>query len=65
MNLVEGLLAEIDRVNEIMDIYADIPAGYLAKLSMEYDIHQAKTAIGSGDIQLIMASLEELKGYTL
>lgn len=66
MNLIEGLLSEIDRVTEIKNEYDAIPGGRFAASLMELDIKRAKEAIGGhADITEIIEILNDLKGYTL
>lgn len=64
-NLIEALLSEIDRVQEIIKVYTDIPGGRLAAYIMQAVINEGKRAMGSGDIIEMINVYDELKEYTL
>jgi hypothetical protein len=64
VNLVEGLLEEIDRCNELAGMYRAIGAAGVFGLSfLEADIKEAKAAIGSGDAVGMLRAYEKLKAY--
>jgi len=48
-NLIDGLLAEIERNLKILEIYKGIPAGSLAAHFIRQEVDNAKQAISSGD----------------
>lgn len=64
-NLYDALKAEIDRVQEIRDIYATIPAGIFARLLMEKDLKAARDAMAEMDVVKMMAHYHSLKEYEL
>ena len=63
MNMVEGTLAEIDRVREIIKLYKSLPnnAGFIGVSMMEVDIEMAEKALGSGDVVRIVQAYNRLK----
>lgn len=64
MNLIEGLLAEIDRVEAILPYYDEIPTGVFAAAMIRSDVETAKRAIGEGDtVKMLLAyqALREVK----
>ena len=67
MNLIEGLQEEIDRVNEIINVYDSLPknAGAFASLSMKISIDVAKKAMANGDTIRMIGALSGLKEYEL
>lgn len=64
-NLIEGILAQIDRVTEMHDVYVTIPFGEVAASMMRESIKKAKEAVGRGDVIECLQVYEDLKGYTL
>ena len=64
-NLLDGLLSEINRVEEIIKEYKAVPknAGMLAASFMELDISKAKQAISNGDTIQMISSYKALKEY--
>ena len=64
-NLVQGLLSEINRVQEIKLEYEKIPAGKLAAHLMGEDIRKAMAAVGRGDIGSMARYHNILKQYEL
>ena len=64
-NLYDALKAEIDRVQEIRDIYATIPAGTWARMEMEKDLKAARDAMAEMDVVKMMAHYQSLKEYEL
>lgn len=65
MNLVEGLLDEMNRVREIKKLYESLPdgVGMIGASIMDHSIKQAEKAVGSGDIMKMLPALQELKGF--
>ena len=65
MNLIEGLLSEMDRVREIVKEYESLPsnAGILAASFMKLDIKRAETCMANGDTIEMMLVYEKLKEY--
>ena len=64
-NLYDALKAEIDRVQEIRDIYATIPAGTWARMEMEKDLKAARDAMAEMDVVKMIAHYQSLKEYEL
>lgn len=63
-NLVEAILEEIDRVNELIKIYESIPTGGFGAAMLKVTLQDAKKALASGDvIQMTVAckQLQEIK----
>lgn len=54
---MDGLISEMNRVREIIQIYAETPAGFLAAAAMQQSIKAAEQSIRSGDV------IEMLKSY--
>ena len=62
MNLVEGLLKEIDRCTEVKKHYLDIgPAGMLGAAMIQAEIDQAKRVLGEGDTIAMLGSHKALQ----
>lgn len=64
MNLVEGLLEQMNRCRELLKVYAKLPegAGMFAKMMIEREIKTAEDALGSGDTVAMMKAYATLKG---
>lgn len=64
MNLIEGLLSEMNRVRELIPLY-DLPngAGAFAIAQMKESIVKAEAAIADGDVIAELQCYEELKCY--
>lgn len=62
VNLMEGLLSEIDRVREMITEYKSLPknAGLFAATMMQLDIDKAREAIIEGDTIQMMVSYTKL-----
>jgi hypothetical protein len=67
MNLIEGTLAEINRVNEIIAIYDELPnsSGRIGAALMRADVEDAYRLIGTGDTIPLMARLKSLQEWQL
>lgn len=67
MNLLEGTLKEIDRVQEIVKEYESLPngAGNFAAHFMRIDIKQAKESITENDVVKMLVAYKKLKEYEL
>ena len=64
MNLVEGLLAEIERCQEIHGHCLEIGApGRFLALMLGRSIDQAEAALASGDVVAMVQSLKDLQGF--
>lgn len=62
MNLIEGLIYEINRNRELLKAYEEIgPAGKIGAMFIKRDIQMAEEAMGSGDLVAMMRSHETLK----
>ena len=57
MNLIEGLMAEIERNEELARVYDTIPTGALGAMLIRQDLKRARAAIASGDV------IEEMRVY--
>lgn len=63
MNLVEGLLAETNRVRDVVGHYDEIgPAGAIGAAMIRADISRAEAALGSGDVVAMLQALATLRG---
>ena len=64
MNLIEGLLAEMNRVRELIPLY-ELPngAGTFPIAQMNASLDRAEAAIASGDVIDELRCYEELKCY--
>lgn len=62
MNLVEGLIEELNRNRELLAAYREIPTGAVAAWSLENDIKNAESAMGSGDVVEMLRVYKTLKG---
>ncbi len=64
-NLMQGLLEEMNRVREIIQVYKKTPGGQLAAAMMEEAIKLAEEAAGVGDVIEMLKCYEQLKNYEL
>ena len=61
-NLVDGILTEIDRCNELVKQYEKIgPAGAFGRAAIKADIQEGKDALASGDVVRMVAACKALK----
>lgn len=67
MSLGDALPAEIERVNEIIEIYNNVPNGHgrLAAGLMRADVDDATKALAAGDVVAMLSSFEKLKSWEL
>ena len=65
MNLIEGLQQEIKRVNEIIEVYDEVPAGAFASAMMKGSIKRAEKSISEVNTIEMLRCLEDLKEYEL
>ena len=67
MNLIEGLLSEMNRVREIIKEYDSIPnnAGAFASMMMNQSIKNAEALISNGDTTGMLKAYSDLKEYEL
>jgi hypothetical protein len=49
MNLIEGILEEIDRNQELLEVYKKIPTGGFGAAMIRGKIEAAKKAMATGD----------------
>lgn len=65
VNLMEGLLSEIDRVKEMITEYKSLPknAGIVAALFMEVEVEKTEDAIAEMDTVQMIVSYKKLKEY--
>jgi len=61
MNLIEGLLSEMDRCRDLIKIYDTIPAGAFGAAMIKQDIVAAEKAISSGDTISMIQCYKALK----
>ena len=62
MNLMAGLLEELNRNRELLTVYKEIgPAGMFGAAMITQDIEAAEKAIGSGDVVEMIVHYEKLK----
>lgn len=64
-NLMSGLLSEIDRVKEVLEVYESLPnnAGLFASITMKADIQRARQSIIEDDTVKMVYYCQALKGY--
>lgn len=65
MNLVEGILAQMNRVRELAAQYDALPggAGRFGAFLMRHEIQQAERALGSGDVVEMMRAYKALEEF--
>jgi hypothetical protein len=59
----DALPKEIERVQEIIKVYEEIPAGKIAAEMMKQDIKKAHEAMISGDLTAMIAAYQSLQEY--
>lgn len=60
--LVDGLIAEIKRCEELFRRYKDIgPAGFFGAMVLEQSLDDARKALASGDAVEMLKALDDLK----
>ena len=62
MILMEGLLAEIKRNRELVEVYKTIPSGKFAQTMLQRDIEDAEEAIKNGDTISMIRCYNTLEG---
>lgn len=62
MNLIEGLMQEIERNEELAKVYDTIPTGVFGAVMIREDVKRAKAAIASGDVVNELRIYAALKG---
>ena len=65
-NIIDGILAEIDRVRELITEYESLPggAGAFGAMMMKQSIERGKRAISSGDAIEALRAYADLQGHT-
>jgi argininosuccinate lyase len=63
--LADALPKEIERVQEIIKEYEQVPMGYLAAALMKQDIKNAHEAMISGDIVGMLNGYQALKEWKM
>lgn len=63
--LAGALPREIERVQEIIKVYEETPAGHIAASFMRQDIKRAHEAMMSGDLAGMIAAHQALKEYEM
>lgn len=63
--LAESLPKEIERVQEIIKEYEQVPMGHIAAALMKYDIKKANEAMISGDLVGMIQAHQALKDYSM
>ena len=62
MNLVEGIIAECNRVRESVAHYEELgPVGAFGAAILRAAIREGEAALGSGDIVRMIQALKELR----
>ncbi len=61
--LMESLLDEIQRVVEVVNLYDQIPTGFIGASMMRQSVVNAKKAITEGGVVEMIRAHEDLKGY--
>lgn len=61
MNLLEALQEEINRNNELLQMYKEIKTGMFGAMMIKQKIEKAEKAIASGDTVLMIACYKELQ----
>ncbi len=61
MNLIEGLLAELNRNREILKLYESIPEGVIGTIMIKRSIAAAEHAMSEGDTVGMMRAYDDLK----
>ena len=61
MNLIEGLLKELQRNRELLELYKSISRGKFGADIIEQKIKKAEKAIASGDVLKELRCYNELK----
>ncbi len=61
MNLIEGLLKELNRNREILKSYEEIPTGAFGATMIKQSIAAAEKSISDGDTVAMMRAYDELK----
>ena len=61
MNLIEGMLSEMDRCRDLIKIYNTIPTGAFGAAMIKQDIVAAEKAINSGDTVEMIRCYKSLK----
>lgn len=62
--LADALPAEIERVQELLPLYDEIPTGIFAATMMRQSIKRAHAAMIAGDVVEMLRCYEDLKGYS-
>jgi len=61
MNLIEGLLKELERNRELLQEYKAIPAGAFGAMIIERSIKTAEKAMAEGDTAKMLSCFKELQ----
>jgi hypothetical protein len=63
MNLMEGLLSEIDRVKDLIKIYEELPdnAGAFGAMMLKTELKLAQRTIADGDTVRMLGAYQSLK----
>ena len=63
MNLPEGIVAELRRCRELIEVYKELgPTGVFGKAVIEASITEGEDALASGDVVRMLAAYKDLKG---
>ena len=63
-SLAEALPREVERVQELLPLYDEVPMGHFAAAMMRNSIKTAHRAMVAGDVVEMLRAYEDLKGYT-
>ena len=61
MNLMEGMIEELNRNRELLKEYEAIPQGVFGAAMIKKDIEDAEKAMGGGDVIEMLSCYETLK----
>ena len=63
-SLADALPREIERVQELLPLYDEIPTGIFASTMMRNSINAALAALAHGDVLAMLRCYGDLKGYS-
>ena len=61
MNLIEGMLAELNRNRKVLALYEGIPEGRFGAIMIKQAIAKAEGAMSSGDCVEMLRAYDDLK----
>ncbi len=63
-SIADALPVEIERVQELLPLYDQIPTGVIAATMMRNSIKAAHRAMVEGDVIAMLRCYDDLKGYS-